>query len=134
MTASVGGVRAMLARNADSGQVLATAVTSARGRVDRAIGLLAHRSLEREAGLWISPSRGVHTWGMRFAIDIVALDGDGTVVDLVPRLQPWRLRLPRPGTAGVLELPAGSLERTGTRLGHTVIFEEDEGDTTDGDA
>ena len=132
MTASAGRAHPMSARNADSGRVLATAVTSARGRVDRAIGLLTHRSLEQGAGLWISPSRGVHTWGMRFAIDVVALDADGTVVDLVPRLRPWRLRLPRRGTAGVLELPAGSLDRTGTRLGHTVIFEG--GATTDGDA
>ena len=94
--------------------------------MDRAIGLLAHRSLGRGAGLWISPSRGVHTWGMRFTIDVVALDADGTVVDLVPGMQPWRLRLPRRGTVGVLELPAGSLARTRTRLGHRVLFEEAE--------
>ena len=132
MTAVSGGARPMSARNVDSGEVLATTVASARGRVDRAVGLLTHRSLDRGAALWISPSRGVHTWGMRFAIDIVALDADGTVVDLVPRLPPWRLRLPRRGTVGVLELPAGSLERTGTRLGHLVVF--DTGPITDSDA
>ena len=124
--AGAGGARLMSARNTDSGQVLATSVASARARVDRAIGLLAHRSLGRGAGLWISPSRGVHTWGMRFTIDVVALDADGTVVDLVPGMQPWRLRLPRRGTVGVLELPAGSLARTRTRLGHRVLFEEAE--------
>ncbi|MGH9371940.1 MAG: DUF192 domain-containing protein, partial [Vicinamibacterales bacterium] len=70
--------------------------------------------------LWIVPSRGVHTWGMRFAIDVVALDDCGVVVDRVSALKPWRIRLPRRGTAGVLELPSGSLDRTGTQLGHRI--------------
>src|SRR4051812_17597580 len=41
---------------------------------------------------------------MRFTIDVVALDEAGTVIDAVPNLRPWRMRLPRKGTAGVLEL------------------------------
>ncbi len=57
------------------------------------------------------PSRGVHTCGMRFAIDVVALDERGVVIDCVVDLKPWRIRLPRRGTAGVLELPAGTLDR-----------------------
>jgi uncharacterized membrane protein (UPF0127 family) len=60
---------------------------------------------------------------MRFAIDVVALDDRGVVVDCVPNLKPWRMRLPRPGTAGVLELPAGTLEKSGTALGHRITFE-----------
>jgi uncharacterized membrane protein (UPF0127 family) len=36
------------------------------------------------------------------------------------RLKPWRIRLPRRGTAGVLELPAGRLEATGTQIGHRI--------------
>ena len=69
------------------------------------------------------PSRGVHTCGMRFSIDLIALNATGVVVDLVEGLRPWRLRLPRRGTAGVLELPEGGLNGSGTRLGHTVTFE-----------
>ena len=38
------------------------------------------------------------------------------------RSQPWRLRLPRRGTAGVLELPAGALDESGTALGHRIQF------------
>jgi uncharacterized protein len=68
------------------------------------------------------PSRGVHTIGMRFAIDLVALDDRGIVVDSVTGLQPWRIRLPRRGTVGVLELPVGSLARSGTSVGHRIEF------------
>jgi uncharacterized membrane protein (UPF0127 family) len=60
---------------------------------------------------------------MRFAIDVVALDEAGTVIDCVSNLKPWRLRLPRRGTAGVLELPAGTLQASGTAIGHQVMLE-----------
>ena len=49
-----------------------------------------------------------------FAIDVVALDERGVVIDCVSNLKPWRIRLPRRGTAGVLELPAGTLAASGT--------------------
>jgi len=53
---------------------------------------------------------------------MIALNESGVVVDLVSNLKPWRVRLPRKGTAGVLELPAGWLDRTGTTLGHRIEF------------
>ena len=114
----------LIATNLDTGAVVADRVAVADTRRARAIGLLARRGLDRGEGLWIVPSRGVHTWGMRFAIDVAALDGHGVVVDAVSALPPWRIRLPRRGTAGVLELPAGVLASTGTRPGHRIELVE----------
>lgn len=113
----------IVARNLDSGRVVALRVSAATTRVERAIGLLTRSGLQPGDAMWISPSRGVHTWGMRFAIDLVALDAAGTVVDRVVGMRPWRLRLPRPRVVGVLELPEGSLERSDTQLGHRLTFE-----------
>jgi hypothetical protein len=67
--------------------------------------VLKHTSLPEGEALWIVPSRGVHTFGMKFAIDGLALDEAGVVIDLVAGMKPRRVRLPRKGTAGVLELP-----------------------------
>ena len=111
---------ALIAKNLDTGAVVATHVAVADTRATRAVGLLNRSGLNPGEGLWIVPSRGVHTCWMRFAIDVVALDDDGVVVDCVAAMKPWRIRLPRRGTAGVLELPAGSLDATGTRLGHRI--------------
>ena len=61
--------------------------------------MIGRRGLQPGEGLWIVPSRGVHTWWMRFPIDVVALDAHGWVVDLAESLQPWRVRLPRRGRA-----------------------------------
>jgi uncharacterized protein len=109
-----------MARNLDTNAVVADRIAVADTRATRAVGLLNRSGLEPGEGLWIVPSRGVHTCWMRFAIDVVALDDRGVVVDQVSALKPWRIRLPRRRTAGVLELPAGALESTGTRIGHRI--------------
>lgn len=111
---------ALIARNLDTGTVVADNVAVADTRATRAVGLLTRSGLEPGEALWIVPSRGVHTCGMRFAIDVAALDDQGVVVDVVTALKPWRVRLPRRGTAGVLELPAGALEASGTVVGHRI--------------
>jgi uncharacterized membrane protein (UPF0127 family) len=103
--------------------VVADLVAVADTRATRAVGLLNRTGFEPGEGLWIVPSRGVHTCWMRFAIDIVALDDRGVVIDRVANLKPWRIRLPRRGTAGVLELPVGTLSRSGTDIGHRITFE-----------
>jgi len=114
---------ALIARNVDTGSVVADMVAVADTRATRAVGLLNRSGLEPGEGLWIVPSRGVHTCWMRFPIDLVALDAQGVIVDRVLNMKPWRIRLPRRGTAGVLELPAGTLTRSGTALGHRITFE-----------
>ena len=113
----------LIARNLDTGAVVADKVAVADTRATRAVGLLKRSGLDPGEGLWIVPSRGVHTFWMRFSIDILALDDRGVVIDRVAELKPWRIRLPRRGTAGVLELPSGTLAASGTALGHRIEFE-----------
>jgi uncharacterized membrane protein (UPF0127 family) len=115
----------LVARDDYTGRLLASRVGLAVTRATRRKGLLGRDGLARGEGLWIAPCRGVHTCGMRFAIDVIALDGKGRVIDQVDAMPPWRLRLPRWGTAGVLELPAGTLAAAGTQVGHTISFEFD---------
>jgi uncharacterized protein len=110
----------LIAKNLDTGAVVADKVAVADTRATRAVGLLNRSGLNPGEALWIVPSRGVHTCWMRFSIDVVALDEQGVVVDQVAALKPWRIRLPRRGTAGVLELPAGALDATGTQIGHRI--------------
>lgn len=118
----------LVALNLDTGSIVADRVSVAATRAARRVGLLNRSGLEPGEALWIVPSRGVHTMWMRFAIDLIALDDRGVVIDCVEALRPWRVRLPRAGTAGVLELPVGALEQSGTALGHRIQFERN-GDT-----
>jgi uncharacterized membrane protein (UPF0127 family) len=112
-----------VARNADTGALVASRVEVADSHVRRAVGLLGRKGLTPGEALWIVPSRGVHTWCMRFPIDVVALDASGRVVDVVPDMKPWRVRMRKRGVVGVLEMEPGRVAASGTRVGHRIVFE-----------
>ena len=62
---------------------------------------------------------------MRFPIDVIYLDHDNTVLHLEEQLKPWRMAAIRARAASVLELPAGTVEDSGTTLGDQIdIFLE----------
>jgi hypothetical protein len=69
-------------------------------------GLLGRDRIASDGGLWLRPCRSIHTFGMRFTIDAVMLDGrDGVVA--VRTLTPGRLLWPRPRARSVVEVAAG---------------------------
>lgn len=79
-------------------------------------------------GLWIVPCRGVHTFAMRFPIDVVYLDRDKAVVHIEHDLKPWRVAPVRMSANSVLELPANTLRPTGTSLGDHIDISVENGD------
>ena len=71
-------------------------------------------------GLWIVPSHGVHTFAMRFAIDVIYLDREKVVVHLEEDLKPWRLAPVRLRATSILELPGNTLSSTQTAIGDEI--------------
>lgn len=61
---------------------------------------------------------------MRFALDIVFLDGKGRVLELVPSLRPWKMPRRVPGAAYVLEVPTGTILTSGTQVGDELTWRE----------
>jgi len=74
----------------------------------------------RGQGLWIVPCRGVHTMFMSIPIDAIYLDADHTVVHLENSLRPWRFAPVRMNAKSVLEVPADTIQATGTTLGDCI--------------
>ena len=103
----------MLAERAD------IADTSAKRRT----GLLKHTGLARGEGLWIVPCEGVHTFAMKFTIDVVFLNRKRKILKIRPNMVRRRIALCLRAHS-VLELPAGTLEQTGTERGDQLEFEE----------
>lgn len=106
---------------------LATELMIARSHWSRFRGLMATPSsnFRPGQGLWITPCHGVHTFAMRFPIDVIYLDRESTVVHLQQELKPWRMAAVRIRAASVLELPVGTVHQSGTTLGDQVdIFLE----------
>lgn len=71
-------------------------------------------------GLWIIPSRGVHTFAMNFPIDVIYLDARSSVVHMEENLRPWRLGRVHFRAHSVLEVPANTVRATGTTIGDAI--------------
>jgi uncharacterized protein len=85
-------------------------------------GLLGRTSLEPGGGMLMRPAPSVHMWFMRFAIDVVFLDRQNTIVGIAHTLRPWRMAGARRAHAA-LELPAGTAERLGLVKGQVLTIE-----------
>jgi uncharacterized membrane protein (UPF0127 family) len=105
--------------------LLAERVEVAAAMAERLRGLLGRAELPRGSALAIAPCAAIHTFFMKFAIDAVFLDKNGRVVRTLSDLPPWRATRFHLRAAQVVELPAGTLARTGTREGDQLAFEPD---------
>jgi len=110
----------MKACNLRNGKELSNNVTIAGSLLKRMKGLLGRDELPKGEALWIKPCMSIHTFFMRFPIDIVFLNKDNCVVATIKNLQPNRLTRLYPKASSVLELPAGAIEATDTKVGDKI--------------
>lgn len=101
-----------LTRGVELGDNIAVADTSATRRQ----GLLKHQGLKPGEGLWIVPCEGVHTFFMKFPIDVVFLSRKRSVLKVRRDMGRWGMTMCLRAHS-VLELPAGTLAETGTSVG-----------------
>jgi uncharacterized membrane protein (UPF0127 family) len=96
---------------------LATKVRKADNFVTRLVGLLKRKTLGPEEALWLLPSKGIHTIGMKFPIDVIFLNGKNKVVSIIPAMAPQRVSWFRFTAYSVLELPDGTIRKSRTEIG-----------------
>jgi uncharacterized membrane protein (UPF0127 family) len=98
---------------------LATETAVADSYLLRLVGLLGKTKqwAQPGRGLWIVPSRGVHTIGMLFPIDLIFLDKGKEVVHIEEHVRPFRISKVFWKAASVLELPVHTVYRSGTQVG-----------------
>jgi len=109
-------------RNHTRGTVLAQAAEVADTSAKRRTGLLKHERLEPGEGLWIDPCESVHTFFMKFPIDLVYLDKHRKVRKVRSAVKPWRLSACLLAHS-VLELPAGTVKQSGTQVGDELAID-----------
>ena len=103
-------------RNRRTGQVLASSLLPALDSATRKTGLLKHSSLGDGEAMVIAPSNAVHTWFMKFDLDLVFVRRDGQVVKTRAGVKPWRMSGALRAFA-VIEMRAGTLSERDTRPG-----------------
>jgi uncharacterized protein len=109
-------------RNQTRNTTLATAADVADTSEKRRTGLLKKQKLDPGEGLWISPCESVHTFFMKFAIDLVYLDKKKRVRKVRHAVRPWRLSACL-SAHSVLELPAGAAAASATEPGDQLVFD-----------
>ncbi len=110
-------------RNETRQTVLARSADVADTSAKRRTGLLKRERLEPGEGLWIVPCESVHTFFMKFPIDLVYLDKRKKVRKVRNAVRPWRMSACLVAHS-VLELPAGTVEQSGTSVGDELAVEK----------
>jgi len=103
------------------GRVVCEHLLVAARPLRRMRGLLGRRGLSEGEGILLRPAGSIHTFFMRFAIDVVFLDRDLVVVGIEPSLGPWRTASRR-GAKSVVELASGECDRCGLEVGDTLAI------------
>lgn len=110
--------------NATTGAVIADRVRIAEDYKSRSVGLLSRRNFEKGEGLLIRPCNSIHTFFMRFPIDVVFLDKNGVVLKIKHSLQPWRFSACVPFGYMTLELPENTIEKSNICFKNVIKFEK----------
>ena len=107
--------------NKRTGEVLFTDVVRASRPKDRVKGLLGTTSLNSRSAIVIQPARQVHTFGMKYPIDVIFCDHEMRVIDVLVRVAPMRLTPRRWQSRCVIECAAGAA--SGVRAGDLLVLQ-----------
>jgi len=89
---------------------------------ERLGGLLVLEKLQANQALWITPCNSIHTFGMKYALDLVYFDKNNKVCGLVKNVKPWRMSLCLRAYA-TMELSVDTINRFDIRLGDICIWQ-----------
>ena len=110
----------MIAVNLRTHKELATNVKVADNLFTRMKGLLGKKELPTGDALWIKPCFSVHTFFMKFPIDVLFLNKQNQVIAAISNLTPNRLSRLYPQSCSVLELPIGTIDASNTAIGDKI--------------
>ncbi len=90
--------------------------------VSRLVGLLNRESMARREALIITQCRGIHMFFMRFAIDVIFVDGDDRIVGLVRNIKPFCISPYFWQACSAIELPSGVIDQTRCAMGDRIVI------------
>jgi uncharacterized membrane protein (UPF0127 family) len=116
-----GSAESYLLQNSRTGLVIAGEIEPAFDSKTRNRGLLGRPRLDDGSALILAPCSSIHTFFMRFAIDVLFVAKDGCVLKIYSALPAWRIGFAS-GAFAAIELPAGAAAASDTRSGDTLAL------------
>ena len=99
------------------GKLLVAKCYVARSFFSRFFGLMGRKQIAGDEGILFPKCNSIHTFFMRFPIDVLLVSPDGKVVEVKEGLRPWRMLMPRRGVKHVVELRSQLSRELGIRVG-----------------
>ena len=113
----------MIIKNLTQGKVLADKVIIARSFKSRLQGLIGKQSLEKNAALVLPNCNGIHTFFMRFPIDVLFLDAQGKAVGKIEALAPFRISPVFWSAKTAIEFPPQTIKNSASQIGDIIRIE-----------
>lgn len=101
---------------------LVETVELADNLISRMVGLLGRPALGEQRAMYISPCNSIHTFFMRFPIDLIFLNSEMVVTRFVRAVKPWRMVLGGAGAANVIEIESGWFSPDAIAVGDKVCL------------
>lgn len=108
--------------NVKNNAILADKAEIANNPLKRMKGLLGKSEFSQGSALILDPCDSVHTFFMRFAIDIIFIDKNNSVVKIISSMKPYRLSGIYFKSRLAIELPSGKTLATNTQLGDKILI------------
>ncbi|RLQ84891.1 DUF192 domain-containing protein [Planomicrobium sp. Y74] len=111
--------------NYSTGSMIAKEVKQAHRFWPRFKGLMFTNSMPAGRALHLAPCNSIHTFFMKYEIDVLYINKENEIVGIEECLKPGRLGSRFSGASSVIEFPAGAINHLTAAVGHTVAFVED---------
>jgi uncharacterized protein len=103
-------------RNTTRSTTIGDRIVKAGTSSERTTGLLKRSGLESGGGLWIIPCEAVHTFFMKFPLDLIYIDRKLRIRKVVRNVAPWRISACL-SAHSIIELPVGMIDASGSERG-----------------
>lgn len=102
--------------NQDNGHIIANKIRISDTYIKRLIGLLSTKNLSSDCALHLKPCGGIHTFFMRYSIDVLYLDSECRIIAFEENLKPWSMGKIHKETKSVIELSSGIISKTHLKI------------------
>lgn len=106
--------------NKSNGVEISRNVMMANTFFKRLKGLMFTKELSPDSAMLIHPCSEIHTFFMNYRIDVLYLNINNVILSIDENMEPGKVGKYRKGAVAVIELPAGRVMETGTKVGQTV--------------